>query len=59
MNDNDLITIPETFYGYWQIITTERFEDNKIILGGYSVHYDLNHKETHRTKNTDNVILYF
>lgn len=52
----DRIVMPEDFLGYVEIVTTERREGNKLILGGYAIHYDRNGKEIRRTPDTANII---
>lgn len=37
------------FFGHIEIVPTQRTEGNKIIFGGYSIHYDMQGRETHRT----------
>lgn len=46
----------EILFGHIEIVTTERREGNKLILGGYAIHYDRDGKETHRTEDTPNII---
>lgn len=47
----------DAWFGHVEIITTERREGNKLILGGYSIHYDRHGKEVRRTPDTPNIIV--
>ena len=45
----------DILYGTVEIVATQRWEGNTLILGGYSIHRDLHGREVSRTADTENV----
>lgn len=44
-------------FGSVRIVQTQRQEGNKLIMGGYAIHYDRHGRETRRTPNEDACVL--
>lgn len=59
MTDEELSIKFDMFLGHIEIVNTKRWEGDTLILGGYSIHYDRNGVETHRTKDRPNCWLDF
>lgn len=42
-----------------RLVTTERWDGKRLILGGYSISYDRQGNEIRRTKDEPNVVVIF
>lgn len=51
--------VANVLFGHVQLVQTERWEGNKLILGGYCIHYDANGNEVSRTKDEPNIVATF
>jgi hypothetical protein len=56
-SDNNAMVSLNALFGHVEIVTTERREGSKLLLGGYAIYYGADGKETGRTQNSVNIVV--
>jgi hypothetical protein len=54
---SDVLFNIDILFGHIEIVTTQRWEGDKLLLGGYAIHYDRDGKEIRRTPDTVNLVV--